>query len=126
MSALNAQRLHRSSGKWNLETGDSKLGSFKVSIIDFHRQLKDREMAEKELREYIGHLKVPVHSIDYEDLHFNLSEVMCSLYEFLDVPGRNVNSKYQKATSDDLRLVLTNFDKLQDSFKNTKYYQMFE
>jgi LPS sulfotransferase NodH len=126
VSKINAKRLHDQSGYWNLYKETDRMPPMEIKLEDFQNLLTERENLEAELNQFTADLPLNKMVINYEDLLSDREAVLKSLFKFLNVEYKLVESKTLKHTSDDLRDVVLNFDELKNHYKNTIYEPMFE
>ena len=127
VSELNAARLHRERGVWNLEPGQEALPPFRVDPEAFDEMLRRKERFEGLLADYVrNELALPTLSLAYEDLLRDREAVLDRIWGFLGVPGARTEGSLRKNTSDDLRRVLLNFDDLRARYAGTPYEPMFD
>ena len=126
VSKINAKRLHDQSGYWNLYKETDRMPPMEIKVDDFQSLLTERENLEAELNQFTAELRLNKMVINYEDLLSDREAVLKSLFKFLNVEYKFVESKTLKHTSDDLRDVVLNFDELKNHYKNTVYETMFE
>ena len=126
ISTINAKRLWENSGHWNLLEEKNRQPAMDVDPDEFDTLLKIREKWDTDLEQYVQQLNLPTCQLYYEDLLQNESHFLKKIFDFLDVPLKPVQGKTIKHTSDNLREVITNFEKLRSQYKNTNYELMFE
>ena len=126
VSRLNAQRLHESSGNWNLYREEDRLPPLVADPAEFAACLEERAQAEAELKNYVSGLHLPIQRLVYEELLGNRDGTMERVFSFLGLRNATVVSRTLKHTSDDLRQALANFDELRGRFSGTRYEPMFD
>ncbi len=126
VSYHNAQRLWEKTGKWNVYNEKDREGKLYINPVEFNQSLQRREENENNLSEFIRQLDLPTLSIDYSDLLLNLDRMLRTIFEFLKVENKPLLSKVKKATSDDLRKNLENFEELRSQYIGTPYEWMFD
>jgi LPS sulfotransferase NodH len=126
VSRINARRLYEATGNWNLYNKSDKMPAMEVDLSMFDAYLKEREDADNELQAYVDDLQLPTLKIIYEDLLVNKDQVLNSVFDFLNIPRKQLQEKTLKNTSDDLRDVVLNFDLLKANYAGTPYEEMFD
>lgn len=126
MSKINARRLHKKTGNWNLYKEDDRLEPIDVDLDMFDELLQEREQREAEMRSFIGELQLPKLNVCYEDLLLDRDGVLEQIFNFLDVKWFPVESKTKKNTKDDLQAVMKNYDEIRAHYAGTRYAEMFE
>ena len=126
VSKINAKRLHDQSGFWNLYKETDRMPPMEIKLDVFQKLLTERENLEAELNEFTAGLPLNKIVINYEDLLSDREAVLKTIFKFLNVDYKIVESKTLKHTSDDLRDVVLNFDELKNHYANTPYENMFE
>ena len=126
VSHLNGKRLAEKTGMWGLYDENNRPTAFAIDPEEFDATLKNRQMVEQRLVDYVQSLKLPVLAIYYEEMLVNLDDLMKRIFNFLEVAPHSVRASELKITSDDLREVLTNFDELKARYLGTPYEAMFD
>ncbi len=126
ISHLNGKRLEKATGMWNLYDESRRLPPFEVDFAEFERALRNREQTDRESADYVSSLGLPTLSITYEEMLQDINAVLARTFEFLNVAPLPVKPSTFKATSDDLREVITNFDALRARYAGTEYEAMFD
>jgi LPS sulfotransferase NodH len=126
VSMLNANRIHEATRKWNLrEQEDIELPPIFIDAAHFEELLQGRIERERDLAEFIARLGLPVYEIEYDDLLRNEQAVLKGVFDLLGVKNLPTKSPLKKATSDDLREAIVNYDELRCHFRGTPYESMF-
>lgn len=126
VSVFNAMRLHEETGEWNLYEDGRSLAALHIDPERFDQWLQAREQQREELDAYVRTLPLPTLRLVYEDLLLDESAVFAELFDFLGVEPRPVEGEARKATSDDLREALANFEELRTRYEGTRYEEMFD
>jgi LPS sulfotransferase NodH len=126
VSYHNAQRLWKKTGQWNVYNEKDRVGKLYINPIEFKQSLQRREENENNLSEFIRLLDLPTLSIDYSDLLLKIDQTLQRIFEFILIENKPLLSKVKKATSDDLKKTLENFDELRSQYIGTSYEWMFD
>lgn len=126
ISHLNGKRLEKATGMWNLYDESKRLPPFEVDFAEFEQALRNRERTDRESAAYVSSLGLPTLSITYEEMLHDINAVLARTFAFLNVAPLPVKPSTFKATSDDLREVITNFDALRARYAGTEYETMFD
>jgi LPS sulfotransferase NodH len=127
VSLLNAMRLNDATGEWNLYDAGERPAAFRVDLDTFRDWLRKIEAANRRLVDYVEGTKLPLLSIDYEDLLVDERSTMSAVCEFLGVaydPSRR--GTCIKNTDDDLSRVVLNLDEVRSEFSGSRYEPMFD
>lgn len=126
VSYLNGKRLAEKTGMWGLFNEKDRLPAFTIDPDEFDLSLKKRQQVEQDLADYVDTIKLPKLELYYEDMLVDLDGFLGSLFAFLGVDPKQLHAEVKKNTSDDLRLVIENFDELKAKYTGTPYEQMFD
>lgn len=126
VSRINARRLYEATGNWNLYKETDRRPPMRIDLAEFDQFIKEREDAERDLREYSASLALPLLQIVYEDLLINKEQTLNQVLSFLKVSVQPLHEKTMKHTSDNLRDVIENFDEVQNHYTGTPYAAMFD
>ena len=126
VSHINAVRLHSAEGKWNVEGQTEPLGPQHISVEEFDRMLHDVVFDESVLNAYAKYLETPKLNVEYSDLLRNQAEWFDTIFDFLGVEPRQLESSVRKNTDDDLRVALSNFEELRAAYADTEFAPMFD
>ena len=126
VSTINARRLHKASGNWNLLKESDRLPAFRIDVNLFDRMLQERIRWDKELEGYVSSLMLPKVKLNYEELLRDEDTFTQKVFEFIGVETQSsLKGKTLKNTNDDLRNVILNFDELCATYAGTRYQEMF-
>jgi LPS sulfotransferase NodH len=126
ISKINARRLYKASGYWNLYSEKDRMPPMEVDIQEVDKLLVERQDAEHDLDEYISQLSLPTIKIVYEDLLVERDKTIGKVLDFLGVRTHPLSETTMKHTSDDLRDIVENFDALDRHFSGTAYQSMLK
>jgi len=126
VSHLNAMRLHQRTREWNLHDEADRLEAFAPTVAHFQEALRRVVFDDRVLRAFADLLDAPRLELEYGDLLRDRDAWFGSVYDFLEVEPRPIESDVRKNTRDDLRRVLTNFDELRDAYRGTRFETMFD
>jgi LPS sulfotransferase NodH len=125
VSRLNAERLWRATGEWNLYDENNRLPPFSIDPVEFDELLEHREKVDIGLEKFIEELQLPTLSLSYEELISNEEAVTNRVFSFLHVAPRPLQGSTLKNTNDDLTQVVLNYDELRSNYIGTHYESMF-
>lgn len=125
-SRLNAARLYKATQEWNLLDEADRQGSFQVDLEEFNQMLRRVEYEHRALNAFADYLRVPKLELEYEDLLVDRDAWFHSVFTFLGIAPRPLQSSVLKNTKDDLREVITNFDEVKERYRGTAFEPMFE
>jgi hypothetical protein len=126
VSNFNSQRIHEATGDWNLYERGAISESFHIPFELFDSALERVEARRRDLIEYVAALELPSLTLFYEDIVEHHDETVALAFAFLGVEAATVQGAAVKATRDDLRTVLENFDDLRARYVGTRYASMFD
>jgi hypothetical protein len=126
VSEINASRLAKSTGRWNLWRGTNRPKPVPIDLGEFEFRLRRRERREAGLEHYVAGLQLPTLRLPYEDLLVNQGASLGRLFTFLRVFPAPVHGSTLKITSDDLRTAVPNFDEIRGRYVGTQYEPMFD
>lgn len=126
VSVFNAMRLHEETGDWNLYADSGRLPPLEIDPERFDEWLEERERQRDEIEAYAEALSLSTLRLTYEELLLDEDALLATVFEFLGVEPRKVKGEARKATSDDLREALANFDELRARYEGTRYEPMFD
>lgn len=126
VSAINAERLFKRTGEWNIRDERSRLGAFSIAPGEFDVALRNRVAGETQLSMAVKELAVPTLCVGYEDLLYELHSTLDGLFSFLEIPPAAVGSEFKKHTPDSLRDVVLNLAELKAVYAGTEYEAMFD
>jgi LPS sulfotransferase NodH len=125
ISKINAKRLYDKSGYWNLYEEKDRIPATLFDINQIDELMIEREMLENELDKYVISLNLPTLKVTYEDLLTKKDVSLKTIFDFLKVPMKPVESKTIKHTDDDLQNVILNFEEVKNHYINTPYFDLF-
>jgi LPS sulfotransferase NodH len=125
ISKINAKRLYDKSGYWNLYQEKDRIPATLFDISQIDELVGEREVLEHELDNYVTNLNLPTLKVTYEELLTNKDDSLKTIFDFLQVPNKPVESKTIKHTDDDLKNVILNFEEVRNHYVNTPYFDMF-
>lgn len=126
VSYFNAERLHETTGNWNLYEERMRPRPLVLDPENFERYLRAVEQRRRDLALYVAHLGLTTVHLNYEDLLLEKDAALERLCEFLEVPPFPIRGECLKATSDDLRDAIANFDSIRARYVGTPYEEMFD
>lgn len=125
LSGINAQKLARATGRYNLFDEADRLPPQHVDPEELRNNLLRREQWQEDLRAFLEQHALPTLHITYEALLADEPSIVRDVLQFLGVRPARLRSPVLKATSDNLREAVLNFDELVASFAGTRYEAMF-
>lgn len=126
VSMLNAIRLEEKTGWWNLHKEENRTGPFEINPEEFDQRLQRMTTTRTQTQNLIEGLKLPVLTLKYEDILVDVDDVRRKAFSYLGVSQVQTEGNPLKATSDDLRQVITNFEDLRARYVGTEYEPMFD
>ncbi|MCI0519978.1 MAG: hypothetical protein L0Z70_06930 [Chloroflexi bacterium] len=126
ISTINAKRIYQASGNWNLLKEGDRQPAFEVDLAEFDALLKEREVWDRELADYVRALGQPTLELFYEELLQDENRFLTRIFEFIQAPPRPLQAKTLKNTRDDLREVILNLDALKNQYAGTPFAEMFD
>jgi hypothetical protein len=137
VSYMNLQRIKNQFGLINLHErlGQTQVAQFQedqfpVSVDRLLARMRriEREAAEfqQQARNLGSDRNANFFHVDFEDLMESQEETMGRLFEFLDIPFAEVESKFRKATPDTLRDAISNYAELERRIRKTEYRGMLD
>lgn len=126
LSWLNSQRVFERTGRWNLDGDDRRLTRLEVDPARFDHRLGQMEASIERLERYAATLGLPALYLYYEDLLYERETTMERVFDFLGVEYAPTEESCVKATPDDLREAVANFDALRSAYVGTRYLDMFD
>ncbi len=125
VSWFNSIRLNEASGHWNIYDDRLSLPPANIDPEQFHSMLRAVEEEMQREATFIGKLDVPMLDLSYEDLLLDKDDFFGRIYAFLNVNSCPPSERVFKATSDDLRDALSNFDQLLSHYAGSEHEKMF-
>lgn len=126
VSVFNAMRIEENTGEWNLRGEGDTLSAVSIDPERFDEWLESYRRGLEELERYVDLLDLPTCRIHYEDLLRDPEETTARVTESLAVEPAPLETRTRKATSDDLREALANFEELRRRYEGTRYGPMFD
>lgn len=126
VSGANGRRRFEANGNWNRLRDTPPLPPFEMPIEYFNRLLRFRLERERQLKEFVSSLELPIMTVNYEELLLHPNQVFADTFEFLGVAPAPVSSQYIKNTDDDLSKVVLNLAELRAHFVGTELEPMFD
>ena len=126
VSLYNSQRLHDTTGDWNLYKHDDRPRSFSIDPTDFQARLAWMEEGRQALRNFVLDLELPALWLYYEDLLTHQQRTIQTALSFLNARPQRVEGRCIKKTSDRLRDVVEKFDELRLRYLGTRDEHMFD
>lgn len=132
VSHINAGRLFdktkatHGKGDWNLRSEGDRLDDAAIPPAVFDRALKFVTFDDAMLSAFADYVEGPKLTLEYSNLLHDQDSWFRSIFDFLGVPERDLESAFKKNTKDDLRKAIPNFDELKDRYAGTRYADMFD
>ena len=126
VSFFNSVRLADSTGNWNLYDRSRRLSPITIEPKEFDAWLRDVEKVAQDEMRFVQTLELPTLSLCYEELLVNEQKVFERIFSFLGLESRVIKGRAIKATSDNLRDAVENFDALKSRYVGSRYKSMFE
>jgi LPS sulfotransferase NodH len=126
ISFFNSVRLADSTGDWNLYDGSRRLTPLTIEPTKFDAWLKGVEKAAQDEMRFVEALELPTLSLCYEEMLEDEQKTLERIFSFLGLESRIIKGRAIKATSDNLRDAVENFDALKSRYEGTRYESMFE
>lgn len=126
VSIVRARLLRDTVGRWNLRDAAGTPGPVHIDPADFERRLRDVRTRNLETVAYAETVGVPLLRLDYEDLLVRPDESLGRVLAFLGLEVRPLTPVTVKATSDDLRRAVENFDELRAAYAGTEWAGQFD
>ena len=125
VSWFNCERVFAATGDWNIYPPQEALGPFAIDPEKFQRRLGLAIQGRARLNDYVAGLGLRTHSVVYEDLLVDGAKVLVDCCDFLGVEAVALYGRCRKATVDNLRQVIKNFNALYDIYCGTEFDSMF-
>jgi len=125
VSMINARRVAEHTGRWNQHAGSDALPPLEASPEELEELIEACVARQDELRRYVDGLGLCTLRLDYEDLLADREGWLGRVTTFLDLPPAPLHSDVIKATDDDLRRALKNFDQVAAHFRDGPYASSF-
>lgn len=125
VSHLNAKRIHAETGRWNLASDGSSLAPLHATPDALAEAIEICATAQEQVGRFVGTLGLATLALDYEDLLESRTTWLERVCGFLEIAPRPLSGAVEKATSDDLRAALANFDELAAHFAGSPLAEHF-
>jgi LPS sulfotransferase NodH len=125
VSTINARRIKSETGRWNLASGATQLGPLTVRPEELRAEIERCSAAQLASQELAADVGGPVLTLDYDELVRDEPAWLRRATEFLELTPRPHRSTVAKATDDDLRKALADYDGLRAAFASTAWAQHF-
>jgi len=126
VSFFNSVRLADSTGDWNLYDESCRLPPITIEPKQFDAWLRNVEKAAQEEVRFVRSLKLPTLSLCYEELLVNEQKTFERIFSFLGLESWVTKGRAIKATRDDLRDAVENFEAIKSRYVGTRYEVMFD
>ena len=132
VARIYGRRLYdRTKGKyasraWNLVDESDRLGPQHIEVEEFDGMLKTVISSHGRLHAYAHSLSVPKLDLEYADLLRDHDGWLRSVFDFLGVEPRELDSRVLQNEPDDLRQALANFEDLKSHYTGTAFDAMFD
>jgi hypothetical protein len=121
VSTLNARRIHREHGRWNLVKGEARLPPLDASVDEIVSMLTQVDAAQREVLSFAATLPLPRLDLTYEALLRDHDATIGRVEDFLNVQALRLSGSVEKATNDDLRQSVTAYDELAERLRGSAY-----
>ena len=125
VSRYNAKLLRDATDRWNLRLGDEQLPPVEIAFDEFDAALQKVVRHQNDIDAWIPKLDLHTLRITYETLLGEGQKCFDEVCDFVGVRHEAMQGRTEKATNDDLRLALSNFEELADRYRGTKYEPLF-
>ena len=125
VSRYNAKLLRDATDRWNLRTGDEQLPAIDIAFDEFDAAIQKVERHQSDIDSWVQQLGRETLRITYESLLADGQGCSDAVCDFVGVRHETMQGRTAKATNDDLRLALSNFEELADRYRGTKYEPLF-
>lgn len=126
VSRANAKRLKETTDRWNRRPGDDELPPISIPPDEFAAALSRVEAHQTDIEAWVAHLRVPTARFTYEALLASGQETFDAVCSFIGVDRAPLQGLTEKATNDDLRVALANFDEVRAHYAGSPYEAMFD
>jgi hypothetical protein len=126
VSWMNSERIYAATGDWNLYPPAQPMTPFAIDPNVFERRLQLVSDGRDRLCTYVSRVRRPTLELLYEDILLDHAGTHRRIFDFLGVTDMTVAGNCLKATDDDLRNVILNFDELREKYRGSKYQSMIE
>jgi LPS sulfotransferase NodH len=125
VSTINARRVLERTGRWNQHAGSLALPPLQVAPADLERMIENCIARQNELERYVADLGLRTLQLDYDDLLLDRDRWLGQVTAFLDLAPQPLHSDVVKATDDDLRRALANYDEIAAHFRGGPHASAF-
>jgi LPS sulfotransferase NodH len=126
VSWFNSERIYAATGDWNVYETQHLLEPIEVDPEEFDRRLQLVVKGKERLDAFVKDLGLQSMSVEYEDLLLDQEKTIQKVCAHLNVLYHSMVPTCSKATPDDLRNVVVNFEKLRSCYRGSIYEPMFE
>jgi LPS sulfotransferase NodH len=126
VSWFNCERIFEMTGDWNQYPPTAALEPFEIDVKKFDRRLGLVLHGKARLESYVRSLDLPLLRLSYEEILTNQEKTISRVCDFLGVEAMTLKGQCVKATNDDLRNVVANFDALHRFYEGKHYQRMLE
>jgi hypothetical protein len=125
VSWFRSELVNEATGDWNVYRPEQRPPPVELDPAEFAARLARYEKARSALQEYALALERPALLLYYEDLLIDPSGTLDAACGFLGVRPAPVRGNAVKATPDDLRAAVSNFEELRER-AGGRYHAMFD
>ena len=125
VSWYRAEVVNSSTGDWNLYEGQARPAPISIDPARFTNRLRQYEEARERLQRFALELELTTLFLYYEDMLIDPNATFRVASTFLGVEPLELQGRSVKATSDDLREAISNFDELR-AVAGDMYHPMFD
>ena len=124
VSRLNARRLFRTQGLWNITSNEQSLGPLTIEPCKLRELIIDMQEQQREIDVFVNNLRLPTMEVFYEDLLDNKEQCLQRICCFLGAPYLNMRSNLLKNTDNCLEGAIENFPEVCQEFLGSEYYHL--
>jgi LPS sulfotransferase NodH len=121
VSTLNARRLKARDDLWNRTAGTDELGPLDVAPRDLLETIRACGEAQGVVSAYVARLELATLRLEYEDLLADREAWLGRVATFLEIPARAMQGDVLKATDDDLRVAIADFETIRRALDGGPY-----
>jgi len=125
VSTVNARRLVERTGRWNRRVGGQPLPPLTIAADELAASIDACATRQDELDRYVGTLGLETLALDYDDLLVDPDAWLGVVASFLGLGELPADSDVAKATDDDLRRAVRNYDELAIALADGPYARFF-